>query len=110
MLHIVTNPYLYIWEATIAQLIHREADYHSLGDTSLHAAGGFSLDLGFWWYISWHNEIQSRTLKSFTVQRKIKNTDEFISINLLEFAVVIINYAAASLALSLSSSCPANPY
>ena len=52
MLQIVSNLSLYIWEAPIAQRIPREADYHSWGDASLHAAGGFSLDLDFWCYIS----------------------------------------------------------
>ena len=108
--HIVRNPTLFKWEGPIAHLVPRTPDYSSWGDASLYAGGGFSLDLGFWWYINWPQEIQSRTIKYFTVSKKDPSTGELVSINLLEFAVIIINYAAATHALSLLPSSKGNPY
>jgi len=79
------------WSMPIAHLIPRIPDYQAWGDASLTAAGGFSIDLGFYWYLAWPHEIRSKTLKFFT--KNMKHNGELISINLLEYIVVIINYA-----------------
>eukprot|EP00957_Ditylum_brightwellii_P159307 12126368-Ditylum_brightwellii.AAC.1 len=41
----------YQWETPIAFLIPREPDFTSDGDSSLTAAGGYSLQLKFWWHL-----------------------------------------------------------
>ena len=66
----------------------------------MFAGGGYSLDLKFWWYIHWPEEVQSKTLKYFTFNKKDPTTGNLISIHLLEYAVVIINYSTASYVLS----------
>ena len=57
LLHIFDNPDKYKWSTPIAHLIPRVPSFESFGDSCLHACGGFSLDLGFWWYIEWPEEI-----------------------------------------------------
>ena len=97
--HILNNPDSYPWVGHIAHIVPRDHDFVSYGDSSLHAAGGYSLDLKFWWYIEWPPEIQSKTLKYFKFTIKDHSSGELISINLLEYATAIINYAAATVAL-----------
>ena len=75
-------------------MIPRTPDYQAWGDSSLYAAGGYSLDLNFYWYIQWPQSIQSKSIKFF--KRKAKFQGEIISINLLEYIVIIINYAISS--------------
>ena len=45
-------------------------------------------------YFEWSNEITSLTLKHVLIRQNCKLTDEIIFINLLEFVIKIINYAA----------------
>ena len=45
----------------------------------------------FWWYLEWPPEVQKYTLRF----NRTKANGEIISINVLEFAGMIINYAAA---------------
>ena len=48
--------------------------------------------MGFWWYFKWPEEVRKHTL---TIVRS--NTHgQFVSINMLEYASMLINYAAAS--------------
>ena len=61
-------------------------------DSSLRAAGGYSTDLGFWWYFEWPEEVQRLTL-CFKQKYKTDNGD-LVSINVLEYAVMIITYIA----------------
>ena len=61
-------------------------------DSSLFAAGGYSTELGFWWYLEWPAEIQRQTLR-FVVKYKTDKGD-IISINVLEYAAMIITYVA----------------
>jgi hypothetical protein len=76
----------------IAHLVPRTPIACVRGDASLAAAGGYSADLGFWWHIEWPPDIRARTLR-----HKRDNTDnKLISINQLEYAVILINYVAAS--------------
>ena len=92
---VLSNPKRYNLTTPIAHMIEREADYTAFGDASLEAAGGFS-EGNFWWHIEWPDEIKALTLKNLVVTRRCKLTDRLISINLLEFVVEIINYAATT--------------
>ena len=83
-----------LWQSPITHLIKRTPDYQAWGDSSLHAAGGYSIDLGFYWYMSWPMSIQTKSIKYF--KRKAKYNGEIISINLLEYIVIIINYAIST--------------
>ena len=79
------------WEAPIAHIIPRMPTFTTFGDSCLEGAGGYSISLGFWWHLPFPDEIKSRTLL-----HKQNNADgQLISINVLEFVTVIINYCAA---------------
>lgn len=89
---LLENPEKYKWESPIAHLAEKDPDSTTYGDACLYGGGGFSTDLGFWWQVEWPEEIQNRTLKVL----KNNKSGELISINALEYLVVIINYAAAT--------------
>lgn len=74
----------------IAHLIPNNDDAECHGDASLDSAGGWSIDMKFFWWIDWPEDVKKRTL------RYIKNgkTNELICINCLEYATVLINFAA----------------
>ena len=80
-----------VWETPIAFLIERTPFASSYGDACLDAAGGYSIDLKFWWHIRFPLKVVLRTLK-YLPDNKSGN---LISINVLEFVVVIIDYCAA---------------
>ena len=75
----------------IAHLIKRCHDSISFGDSSLDAMGGYSISMGYWWHYAWPKEIRDRTIRS------IKNDKDgkMIVINCMEYATILINYAAA---------------
>ncbi len=74
----------------IAHLIPQTPFAMTIGDSLLEGAGGFSIILGFWWHICFPDEVVQRTL-----QFRSNNKDGMLmSINVLEFATVIINYCA----------------
>ena len=79
------------WETPIAHLIHRTQFATMIGDSLLEGAGGFSIVLRFWWRIHFPDEIIQCTLLF-----KSNNEDSLlVSIKVLEFVTVIINYCAA---------------
>ena len=78
----------------IAYLIPREPSGTAWGDSCLYAAGGYSIDMQFWWYVKWPDSIVQYTL---LFMRKNPDKGKLISINALEYATVIINYCAALL-------------
>ena len=82
------------WSSPIAYLIPRTPGFQVWGDSSLDAAGGFSIDLGFYWHYTWPDSIRTKSVRFF--KRKAKFDGEIISINLLEYMVIIINYATSS--------------
>eukprot|EP00804_Cyclotella_cryptica_P019196 CCRYP_006111-RA/>CCRYP_006111-RA protein AED:0.13 eAED:0.35 QI:0/0/0/1/0/0/2/0/649 len=49
----------------IAHLIPRTPDGVAYGDSSLDAMGGYSVDMGFWWYVRWPKTVRQRTLRNF---------------------------------------------
>lgn len=62
------------------------------GDSSLSATGGYSTDLGFWWYREWPPKICTCTLH-FVHNDKTK---QLICNNELEYAAILINYLETS--------------
>ena len=96
---VLSSPSIFQWSAPIGHLIPRDANFQSWGDASLLAGGGFSLDLQFWWHIQWPPSITSLTLDKFIFKQKNSATGEIVSINLLEFLVVIVNYIASTVSL-----------
>ena len=89
----------------IGHMIPRDPSGIGWSDSSLDAAGGYSLDMRFYWYIHWPEQIQRQTL------RYIKNNDNntLISINVLEYAALIINYVAATHYYQTNPD-PSDPY
>ena len=69
-------------------MVERHPSGFGHSDNCLQAAGGFSDEMKFWWYIEWQQEIQKQTCCF------VKNNKEgkLISINVLEYAALIINY------------------
>ena len=95
MKHILSNPNMYNLQTPIAHIIQREPDFITYGDACLEAGGGYCENL-FWWHVEWPENIKALTLKNLLVTKKFKLTNELVSINLLEFVIKIINYAAIS--------------
>ena len=57
----------------------------------------------------WPDEVVAKTLKAYTIRVQI-DVDKFISINLLEYATILINYAATSQALTDGLITTEQPY
>eukprot|EP00957_Ditylum_brightwellii_P081725 6217269-Ditylum_brightwellii.AAC.1 len=71
-------------------MIPRDPNFVADSDSSLLAAGGFSTQLQFWWHLEWPEEVQARNIKKM----KRDKDGNLISINILEFSTVILNYVA----------------
>ena len=93
------------WESPIAHVIPRMPTFTTFGDSCLKGAGGYSLSLGFWWHLPFPEEVKLRTL----LHKRDKADGLLISINVLEFVTVIINYCAA-LHTVLTKNPTSNPY
>ena len=48
----------------LGHMVPQDPNAAAWSDSSLHAAGGFSYDMGFWWYIKRPQDIAQRTLGS----------------------------------------------
>ena len=79
------------WEAPIAHLIDRTPFSSTFGDACLKSGGGYSIKLKLWYFVSFPKDVVLCTLKHLK-NNKDKN---LISINVLKFVIVIINYYAA---------------
>ncbi|KAL7530560.1 hypothetical protein ACHAXR_003564 [Thalassiosira sp. AJA248-18] len=75
----------------IAHLIPDRDDGDAHGDSSLNSAGGWSTAMRFWWWIAWPEDVRKRTLRFV----KTGASGLLIDINALEYATIIISYAAA---------------
>jgi hypothetical protein len=77
-----------LWETPIAHVIPCTPTATVFGDSCLEGAGGYSIELGFWWQpIDFPEEV-----KRWTLLFKSDNNDgTLIPINVLEFVTVIIN-------------------
>ncbi len=85
----------------IAHLVPRDPSAMAYSDSSLHAVGGFSTDLNFWWHLQWPDHIQACAVKA--------RTGNTISINALKYAAIIINYIATTAAF-LDAPINNDPY
>jgi hypothetical protein len=93
------------WESLIAHVIPRMPTFTTFGDSCLEGTDGYSPSLGFWWHLTFPEEVKLRTLL-----HKRDNADGLlISINVLEFVTVIINYCA-TLHTVLTENPMSNPY
>ena len=92
---IFSNPHQFKWEIPIRHLISTDYDCTVLGDACLEGEGAFCDELGFWYFIEWPDMIKARTIKA-----KIKHS-ELVSINCLEFVIIIISYNAVLDAIEL---------
>lgn len=94
-----------LWETPIGHIIKRTPTAMSFGDSSLTGMGGYSLGMKFWWHMSVPEEVQRRTL----LHKKDNSDGGLISINVLEFVTVIVNYLAA-LHVVTSTKFTADPH
>jgi hypothetical protein len=93
------------WETPIAHIIKRTPSATAYGDISLEGAGGYSIGLKFWCHINFTEEVKLRTLL-----HKMDNKDsKLISINVLKFVTVIVNYIA-SLHVTTTTKIINDPY
>ena len=97
--------YVIYWETPIAHIIKRTPSATAYGNSSLEGAGGYSIGLKFWWHINFPEELKLRTL----LLRKDNKDGKLISINVLEFETVIINYIA-SLPIITTTTIINDPY
>ena len=93
------------WETPIAHIVKRMPTAISYGDSSLTGMGGYSLSLQYWWHIPVPGSVQQRTL----LHRKDNEDGQLISINVLEYVTVIINYIAA-LHVVTTTNVTVDPY
>ena len=84
-----------VWTTPLALIIKRMPYAQAWGDACLYGGGGFSIKLRFWWHLTWPQKITRKT-KLFL---KDDSNRDFVSINILEFVTIIINFAAALTAL-----------
>jgi hypothetical protein len=78
------------WEMPIAHLIPRMPFAMTIRDSLLEDAGGFTITLGFWWHICFWDEVVQHTLQF----RSNNDGSMLVSIKVLKFVTVIINYSA----------------
>ncbi len=93
------------WETPIAHIIPQMPMFTSFGDSCLEGAGGYSILLNYWWHILFPEEIMQCTL----LHKKDNSDGCLISINVLEFITVIINYCA-SLHVVTTTSATNDPH
>ena len=105
---IFARPKQFKFESPIAHIIPRDFDFTALGDACLDGGGGYSDDLKFWWFIPWPDYISSKTLKHYVKKFKTLSGD-FISINLLEYATIIVSFAASIHTINTKHKLP-QPY
>ena len=87
---------------------NRDPSAEAYSDSSLHAAGGYSERLGFWWYIEWPEEVRRRTIRFITTIQTASG--RLVSINVLEYAAMIITYVASYYVMILLKPSTSDPY
>ncbi len=93
------------WEMPIAHLIPCMLFAKTIEDSSLDGAGGFLIACGYLWHIPFLDEVIQRTL----CFRNNNDDGKFVSINVLEFVTVIINYCV-TLHIVWTSPITDNPH
>jgi hypothetical protein len=74
----------------IAHVIPRIPTTSIVGDSLLLACGGYSINLKYWWHLSFLENVVKQTL----LQLKDNSDKLFISINCLKYVTIIVNYCA----------------
>ena len=77
------------FETPLGLVIPRTPLGDSPGDSSLESCGAYCFPLKYWWYIRFPLSIRERTIKYLK-----KGDENVISINVLKYVTVIINYCA----------------
>mmetsp|Transcript_38437 Transcript_38437/g.92017 ORF Transcript_38437/g.92017 Transcript_38437/m.92017 type:complete len:864 (+) Transcript_38437:1-2592(+) len=92
----------------IGHIVPREPDFVAAGDACPWGGGGWSTDLRFWWHMDFATTFSDEIVRRASKGRQRDHT--YISINVLETVVVIVNYAAALCACHVDgvnvSACP----
>jgi hypothetical protein len=93
------------WQTPLAHIVPRVPDFTAYGDSCLEGAGGYSLELKFWWHLNWQSDIRSRHSPApGTIG------DDTPTINTLEYATIIINFIISSLILARNPSISSHPH
>ena len=96
------------WESPMAWMIPRAHDWSGRGDASLLAGGGYSDDLRFYFYFPWSSRIRARNIVEYMKGMVVKA--DLITINDLEFAVIVLMYAATVVAARELTDLPSGGY
>ena len=99
---IIYEPEKYHLYMPIAHIIKRTPEFSANLDACLTGAGGVSRNTNFWWFLPWLEDIIYMILKAFVIRLRV-DADTFISINLLEYATILVSYASTLLAWSEKS-------
>ena len=85
------------WSAPIGSIVPREPHFELYGDASTSGAGGgWCRRLRFWFEVDWSPSIIART-------KLPQRHPDFLHINCLEFAIVILQFVAAIVRLETMS-------
>jgi hypothetical protein len=79
------------WEMPIAHIRPKMPTATAFGDSCLEGVGGYLISLGYWWHLPFPEEVIQRTL----IHKKDTKDGLLITINILKFVTVIINYCAS---------------
>ena len=96
---VFSDPVTYNWSSPIAHLIELEPDYEGWQDACLTGGGGLSFALKYWWIVEWPQSITCRTIRHLP-----QGDPSLISINLLEYACIIIGLAASDCCLGTTAT------
>ena len=92
----------------IGHIVPRDPDFVAAGDACPWGGGGWSTDLKFWWHMDFATTFSAEIVER--ASKKHQKSPDYISINVLETVVVIINYAATLCACHVDgvdlSTCP----
>ena len=102
--NIFSNSHKFNWEIAIRYLILSRYECAVLGYMSLKEGGIFYNKFKFLFFIAWPKDIKKRTIKA-----KIKHS-ELVSINFLEFVIVIIVNNIVLNAIEIFEYCNEIPY
>ncbi len=80
-----------LWETPIAHIIPRMPTATAFGGSWLEGEGGYFISLEFWWHIMFPDKVIQRML----IHKKDNSNGLLISINMLKFIMVIINYCVS---------------
>ncbi len=75
------------FKTPIAFIIPRTPSASVVGNSSLASCGSYSIDLCFWWFVPFPDEIIAKTL----LHLKNDSEQNFVLINVLEYVTVILN-------------------